>query len=210
MTENANHDTETTADIGSQRIGRVYAEALLNAAAKHGEVDGVLESLQALVKDVFRADPALELFFNSAVVGRDRRARSIESIFRPRAGDVFTNFLLVLNQHDRLNLLRPILAAARELSDERARRIRVRVESAVPLPENQREQLKKQLRQSLKLEPILETTTDPEIIGGLVVHVGDWLYDGSVRSQLETLRKQLIASSAHEIQSGRNRFSSSD
>lgn len=207
MNENEHANHETTADIGSQRVARVYAEALLNSAAKQGQVDDVLEELQALVKDVFRADPQLETFFASAAVGRDRKAKVIEDAFQSRAGELFTNFLQVLNQHDRLNLLRPILVAARELSDERARRIRVRVASAVPLGADQQTRLKDHLRQSLKLEPILETATDPDIIGGLVVRVGDWLYDGSVRSQLETLRNQLIASSAHEIQSRRDRFS---
>ena len=55
---------------------------------------------------------------------------------------------------------------------------------------------------------MLATKIDPDLLGGLVVRVGDWLYDASVRTQLETIRNQIIARSSHEIQSGRNRFSS--
>ena len=65
-----------------------------------------------------------------------------------------------------------------------------------------------QLRDLWQREPILESAVDPDLLGGLVVQVGDWLYDASVRTQLETLRNQLITRSSHEIQSGRDRFSS--
>ena len=60
----------------------------------------------------------------------------------------------------------------------------------------------------MRLEPILDLTLDPELLGGLIVRVGDWQYDGSVSGRLKTLRDHLIARSSHEIQSGRDRFSS--
>ena len=60
----------------------------------------------------------------------------------------------------------------------------------------------------LRREPVLELTVDPTLLGGLVVRVGDNLFDGSVRTRIDTLRKQLIERSSHEIQSGRDRFSS--
>ena len=117
------------------------------------------------------------------------------------------DFLKVLNQHERLNLLRPILSAAKELQDERAKRIRVQVRSAVPLADEQANRLRQQLRETLKLDPVLQTEVDHELLGGVVVRVGDWLYDASVRAKLESIRNQLIARSSHEIQSGRDRFS---
>jgi F-type H+-transporting ATPase subunit delta len=208
MDEHQQHDgQETTADVGSQRVARVYAEALLNAAEKRGQADAVLEALDSLVKDLFWADPNLEAFFSSGAIGRDRKAGVIRSVFGPRAGELFTNFLLVLNEHDRLDLLRPILEAARELRDQRAHRVRVYVKSAAPLDDGQRDRLREQLRTNLHREPLLETQVDPDLLGGVVVRVGDWVYDGSVRTQLETIRNQLIERSSYEIQSGRDRFS---
>jgi F-type H+-transporting ATPase subunit delta len=56
------------------------------------------------------------------------------------------------------------------------------------------------------MEPILDLQVDPQLLGGLVVKIGDWLYDGSVRARLQAFRDHLIARSSHEIQSGRNRF----
>jgi len=210
MSEHAVNEIHPTADVGSQRVARVYAEALLKAADHQGQADSGLEELNALVGEVFWRDPQFEEFLASGAIGRDRKAQVLGAVFEHRASPVFANFLMVLNNHERLGLLRPILAAYRELHDERARRIRVLVRTAVPLPDDQRARLQQELRETFHLEPILETKVDPDLLGGLVVRVGDWLYDASVRTQIETLRNQLIARSSHEIQSGRNRFSSAN
>jgi F-type H+-transporting ATPase subunit delta len=196
-----------TGDIGAQRIAGVYAEALLNAAQMQEQGDAVLEGLEFLIGEVFQQDPQFEAFLSSGAIGRDRKARAIQAIFEDRVSEVIYNFLMVLNQHGRLDLLRPILAALRNLLDQRSGRLRVHVRTAVPLPDDQRDRLYQELRQTFKREPVLEATVDPDLLGGMVVRVGDWLYDASVRTQIENLRNHLIASSSHEIQSRRDRFS---
>ncbi len=207
MNDDKDADFEPIADVSAQRVARVYAEALLNAADKQGQSDDVVEGLDSLIRDLFQAEPQLEAFLTSSAVGRERKARLIDKVFENKASVLFVDFLKVLNQHERLNLLRPILAAAKELRDERAKRIRVQVRSAVPLANDQENRLRQQLREALKLDPVLQTAVDPELLGGVVVRVGDWLYDASVRARLESIRNQLIARSSHEIQSGRDRFS---
>jgi F-type H+-transporting ATPase subunit delta len=205
---NNNHqELHVTADVGAQRVAHVYAEALLNAAEKKGQADSVQEQLDSLVRDLFAKEPQFEAFLSSASVGRDQKTKVIRDVFEKRASDVFFNFLMVLNQHDRLELLRPILAAAREISNQRARRIRVQVRTAVPLADDQQQRLHDLLSQTFRLEPVLEARVDPDLLGGMVLRVGDWLYDASVRTQLENIRNQLMSRSSYEIQSGRNRFS---
>jgi len=203
--EAAHH--ETVLEVNTQRIARVYAEALLRAAESHGLAAELFEELQALVDQVFKADPLFEEFLSSGAVDRKRKAEVIESAFAGRAGDLFINFLLVLNDHERAGLLRPIRDAYRELLDERAGKMRVQVKSAVALAQDQQERLRAELQAAFHKEPVLETQVDPNLLGGMVVRVGDWLYDLSVRAQLENIRDQIIARSSYEIQSGRNRFS---
>ena len=198
---------ETVLEVGTERIARIYAEALLRAAAKKDQADEILEELQALLDKVFKADPQFEAFLASGAVDRKRKAAVLDAVFAGRASDLLLNFLLVLNDHERLDVLHPIVAAYQELLNERAGRIKVQVRSAVPLPDDQKERLREQLRTALHKEPLLETETDPDLLGGLVVRVGDWLYDESVQAQLENIRNQIIARSSYEIQSGRNRFS---
>jgi F-type H+-transporting ATPase subunit delta len=198
----------TVLDVASQGIARVYAEALLGAAAKQNQVPEVLEELASLQEDVFPATPQLEVFLRSGAISRRPKAELIQRIFGARASQLFVNFLLVLNDHDRLDLLRGINQEAHALQDKREGRIKVLVKSAVPLPEDQRSRLEQELRRTLNQEPILETQVDPQLLGGLVIRVGDWLYDASVRRRLEDIRNQLIESSSYEIQSRRDHFSS--
>jgi F-type H+-transporting ATPase subunit delta len=204
-----NDDFQVPVNVDTQRVAKVYAESLYGAAAKQNQAKQVLDELQSLVGEVYKADPKIEVFLTSAIVGRDRKADLIKNVFSTRSSETFSNFLSVLNDHDRLDLLRPILTAYRELFDERSGHIHVHVRSAQPLPDDQRERLVLELKKAFQRDPILESRVEPDLLGGLVVQVGDWLYDASVRSNLETLRNQIIERSSHEIQSGRDRFSTS-
>jgi F-type H+-transporting ATPase subunit delta len=200
----------TVMDVGAERVARVYAEALLRAAEPQGQIDALLDEMDSLIQDVYRTEPQLELFFASDAVGRDRKAAVIHTVFDNRATPLFVNSLLVLNDHQRLPLLRAIVAEYRELRDRRANRVHVLVRSAVPLPPDQLEHLKQHLRTTFRMEPILDTQIDPELLGGVVVRVGDWLFDRSVRAELKDIRDQIIARSSYEIQSRRDRFSSAN
>jgi F-type H+-transporting ATPase subunit delta len=210
MTQNGEQNSSTTVDVGGQRVAKVYAEALLNAAQKQGRAQETLEELESLIQDIFRTAGQFEAFLASGAIGRNRKAEVLQKAFANRGSEIFVNFLLVLSNHERLDLLRPIARAYKELYDRRAGRMRVEVRSAVPLPEDQRNRLQQELRETFHREPMLESKIDPDLLGGLVVRVGDWLYDASIRTQLETIRNQIIARSSHEIQSGRDRFSSPD
>jgi F-type H+-transporting ATPase subunit delta len=195
-------------DVGAQRVARTYAQALLTAAEKQGQAPAVLEELESLVGDLFAALPQFEAFLSSLAISRTRKPSVIRSALQAQASPLVLNFLLVLNDHERLELLRPIAAAYRALYEERTGHIRVRVQSAVPLPDDQRQRLAEELRAKYQKEPILETSVDPDLLGGLVVQVGDWLCDGSVRSRVADILNQLIEKSSHEIQDRRDRFSS--
>jgi F-type H+-transporting ATPase subunit delta len=199
---------QTVFDDELRHVGGVYAEALLNAAEKSGQADEVYEELRALVVDVFRRDPQLEEFLSSRAVSRAHKDEVLQKAFDGRATDVFSNFLHVLNAHDRLDTLRAVALAYRGLYEQRADRVRVQVRSAMPLQDDQQDRLRNELRETFKKEPVLETRVDPDLLGGLIIQVGDHLYDSSIRTRLDQIRNQLIERSNHEIQSGRDRFSS--
>ena len=198
----------TVMDDEARQVARVYAEALYRAAERQGQADELLKELDDLVNDIFRRDPGLELFFASASIGRDRRAEAVRSAFSGRASDVLVHFLGVLNQHDRLGMIRPIAAAYRTLHNRRAHRVAVLVRSAVPLTDAERTRLCDDVRTVNHIEPLLEEKIEPELLGGLIIRIGDWVYDASVRTRLDTLRTQIIERSSHGIASGRDRFGS--
>jgi F-type H+-transporting ATPase subunit delta len=204
-TEQPHH--ETVLDDATRHVARVYAEALLNAAAKAGRDTDILRELEGLVGEVFARDPAIEGFLASAAIDRTRKAAVLRDAFEGRSDELLVNFLHVLNEHDRLDALRAVAAVYRELYDARSGRMGVNVTSAVPLTDEQQDRLRHQLREQFHREPILHARVDPALLGGLVVQVGDWVWDASVRTQIDEIREQVIERSTHAIQSGRNRFS---
>jgi F-type H+-transporting ATPase subunit delta len=201
---------ELFVDVSAKRLATIYAEALLNAAEAAKSVPEVLEEIDSLIDDVFAVDARLNALLSGAAVGRHVRHEAIEKAFKSRASSVFYKFLLVLNDHDRLDLIRPVRWAAHELNDERTRRIRVYVYSAVPLDAAVQSRIKTAAQNYFKLEPVLVLHVDKDLLGGLKLRIGDKVYDASLRTQIDNLRNQLIARSSHEIQSRRDRFSSAE
>jgi F-type H+-transporting ATPase subunit delta len=208
MNPNETPQHPTVFDDATQRVARAYAEALLNAAEKQGQAAAVVEDVEAVVTEVLPRDRYLEAFLTSRAVGRERKAHALRAAFQGRADDLFLNFLLVVNEHDRLDALRAIATALRDLCEQRAGKIRVQVRSAVPLADDQRQRLTQELQAAFGRDPALDARVDPELLGGMTVQVGDVLYDASVRTRLERIRNQLIERSSHAIQSERDRFSS--
>jgi F-type H+-transporting ATPase subunit delta len=192
MTEPVQVHHATVFDDATRHVARIYAEALLSAADKRQQTQEVLEQLEAFAHDVLDRDPTFVLFLASAVVGRDKKREALRRAFEGKINETLYNFLLVLNDHERLGVIREIAVTMREIYERRAGRVPVQVRAAVPLADDQRERLRQELREKFGREPVLDVRIDPELLGGLVVRVEDWVYDGSVRARLERIRKQLI------------------
>ena len=193
-------------DPSSQAVARTYADALLDAAGSGTE--GVLEDLGSFVDDVLDKLPDLREVFFSRVIGRDEKIRLIDQVFAPRTSPTVANFLRVLVRHDRLELVGLIVREARLRQEIRSGKQRVQIRTALPLNDQARDRLRKRLAESLPFDPILETQVDPSLIGGIVIRVADTVYDSSLVTRVAQLRERIRQRSLHEIQSGRDRFSS--
>jgi F-type H+-transporting ATPase subunit delta len=188
------------------RVAKTYAEALLAVAEQRDQADEVADELKALIGS-FATDPALEAFFKTPAVNRVRKDEVIAKVFEGRTTPVLADFLRLLNKKGRLGLIRLIAVAYRGLRDIKANRARVLVETAAPLSEKQIDDLRTTLGGLLSKTAVVVTRVNPELIGGLIVHVGDKVFDTSVRTKLFNVRNQLLERGNHEIQRGRDRFS---
>lgn len=203
--ENMLQQSEAAPSLG--RIPRSYAEALMNVAEARGEVVQVGIDYHQFVYEVFPQLPGLEAYLDSPAVNKSRKDEVIVQLLEGRATPLFIDFLRLLNRKDRLGMLRFIGIAYRTLYELRRNRIRILVEAASPLSDDQQRSLSESLQALLGKQPILVTRIRPELIGGLVVHAGDKVFDTSLRTKLLTLRNQLLSRGTYEIQSRRDRFS---
>ena len=192
-------------DPSAQAVARVYADAFLDAAASVG-VQDALEEFASFLDDVLALHPDFESLL-TGILGRDDKIAIINRVVEPLGSELFTNFLRVLARHERLDLLWLILNESRHKHEVRTGRERVQVTSAKTLSGEHLEKIRQCLDEALPFEPILETNVDPSLLGGLVIRVGDTVYDSSLRTRMKQLRQRLRQRSLHEIQSGRDRFS---
>jgi F-type H+-transporting ATPase subunit delta len=184
-----------------------YAEALIGAAEKEGQVEPVLEELAEIEKDVLKAFPRFALLLASPRVSTAHKDQILTEVLGKGASSLVLRFLRVLNRHERLGMLDVVAREARAIWDQRNHRVSVHVRTAFPLDETQLQTLRDRLAALTGATPVLLVSTDPDLIGGLVVQVGDHRYDASVKNRLAQLRQRLIEGKMHEIQSRRDQFS---
>jgi len=194
---------ETILEGPRGRLARVYAEALLASATKANEADAVGEQLNAVADDLLANNPAVARFLENPAVKRRQKYDALNAAFNNQQSGtslLFRKFLGVLHANGRLGMLRDIAAAYRMLQDKAAKRVRVTVRTATELTPEQTEALTQSLADTLNQTPILRVVVEPALLGGLIVQVGDRVYDTSVRSRLETLRTHLMTSVPHVVQ----------
>ncbi|GAB4133508.1 MAG: ATP synthase F1 subunit delta [Thermogutta sp.] len=204
--EDAKFAAEFSPDVTVERIAAVYAEALLDVAEATGEADSLVQELEDLVREVLDSYPEFEDILGSSVVSHEEKTQILRRVFGGRASNRLLDFLLVLSRRGRLDCLRAIVRAVREEWIRRRNEIRVRVKTAVTLSAEVVSELERTLESLLGRRPIIEQRVEPDLLGGIVIEVGDTVFDASVAVQLERVRKQIIDRSAHEIQSRRDRF----
>lgn len=172
-------------------IADVYAAALYRLAADAGQADDVRAEIEELVR-IAAADPQLGAFLSSSAIDDDDRERSLEKMFRGRLSDTVLNTLQVLNRRGRLGLLSAVLRAyVLRLEADRGQ-VEVTVTSAVALDAGQKAQTEQVAAALSGKKPIVDYIVDPDILGGLVLQIGDRRLDNSLRQQLATAQQRLL------------------
>ncbi|MDQ2671736.1 MAG: ATP synthase F1 subunit delta [Actinomycetota bacterium] len=168
-----------------------YAGALFEAARERSELEEVLSDLGEFVSALHESEE-LRLFFYGGQVPERQKRRAIDGLTEGMKTSS-TNFLKVLVDNGREEILEEVLGRYEQLVKEHLGRIEVGVTTAVELSEEQAGRLKERLGTVLEgREVILETNVDPELIGGAVFRFGGRMMDGSIRGRLESLREGML------------------
>lgn len=198
-----------TADIGKQQIAAVYAKALVSASEKTGNTHEVVDELDSIVDDVLVKFPGFEATLGSSRLSEDEKVGLIDRVFA-NGSDQLKSFLKVLADHDRLDCLRQVRIEARRIYNEIQNRISVQVTTAGTLSDEQRHEIVDALQRKMSCEVDLNHEVDENIIGGMVVRVGDTIIDGSVRNKLAQMKSQAVQKVVEQIHAVSDRFSSGE
>ena len=200
------HVPSVMEDPSATLIAKVYSKALL-ASVPESDKDSVLGEFSEFLNIAITENPAFGKMLTSKSLNKDEQLGLIDRVLAPNASELLTNFLRVLAKHERLDLLEQIFTQITKLRDTETGKKAVLVRTAFELSDSTISSIKQRLEETLGFTPVINTSIDQSVIGGLVIQVDDTVYDGSLRTRLKQLRGRLSNRSIHEIQSGRDRFS---
>lgn len=180
-------------------IARRYARALLDVssdpAAGAAQADAVAEQLAGLVRAFQGHRDLTDVMLNPAYP-RAARTKVVDAVIQAGGkglSPVVANLLRLLVDRNRLSQLPDISRVYRTLADARAGRLRGELVSAAPLGPDVLQRLAQSMAKATQRDVVLEPRVDPTVIGGVAAQVGGTLYDGTLRTQLEELRRTLKA-----------------
>lgn len=176
----------------SSAIFARYGHALADVAFESGEDAAVRRDLDTY-QEIFGQVPALLDSLDSPAVNRDAKDRVLtELLHRYPVAPMVRNFLRLLLDHHRIRYFAEIRAAYEKTVDERKGVIAARVTCAAPLQDAEHASLRASLARATGKQVNLNVETDPELLAGVIVQIGSTVYDGSIRTQLEEMRKRLV------------------
>ena len=172
-----------------EEIAQVYARALFEVASERDLLDLIREQLEQFVQ-ALRENRDLQTFFFSPYFSTEEKKRALERVVQG-ADPTFMSFLETLVEAHRMPVLFRIRERYEQLWDEAKQVLPVSVTSAIPLDKSIVKEIGERIGEQTGQTVQLTTSADPEILGGVVVRVGNSILDASIRTRLNRLRNQL-------------------
>jgi F-type H+-transporting ATPase subunit delta len=172
-----------------EEIAEVYARALFEVAKEHDVLDRVHEELGEF-SEALSDDRTLQVFLFSPYFSSQEKREGVQKVVSD-ADERFVNFLELLAERHRMPALFRIRREFDALWADENQLLPVTVTSAVELDEGLVEEIGKRIQEQTGRQVELSSNVDPEVLGGLMVRVGNMVLDGTVRNRLERLRKQV-------------------
>jgi F-type H+-transporting ATPase subunit delta len=176
-------------------VARRYARAIFELAQEKGVVDQIGRELE-LVASLFETNREFRAVMNDVLIAPQVKREMLNKLLLGKVSDLTMNFLNVVVRKRREAYLPQMYRAYQDLANEALGIVEVEVRSAVQLPEETVRNLEAKLVSRLGKRVKFQTQVAPELIGGLVVRVGDLLMDGSVKTRLARMHDRLIRSKA--------------
>ena len=171
------------------KLARVYAKALLDLAVEQNNLPTVREEI-GHIKAVLEASPDLKRALGSPVVKDDQKRAVFSSIFKDKLGELTLRFADLLIRQGRGAQFKAIFQAFEE-AFLRFKGIRAAVvTTAYELSAQEEQDIKEKLAQLSGQDIQLEKKIDPDLIGGMILRMGDRQYNGSVAAELKRLRRE--------------------
>ena len=173
-------------------IAQRYSAALFALASEAGAVEQTVAQLDAFVAALDR-DPELAQFFESPVIERSRKEQMLAAALAD-ASELVRNFVVLLVRKRRENIVRVVARQMHDLHDRQVGRERATIDTPAPLPPQELAALARRLSGVYQRTIVPDVKVQPDLLGGIIVQVGDRYIDASAAGKLEEMRRHLLAS----------------
>lgn len=170
------------------RVSSRYAKSLLMLAVEQNQLDEVYRDMKNIAK-VCNENRDFVVFLRSPIVKADKKIKVIEKVFDGQLGKMVSGFITIIANHHRENALGEIAASFVSQYKEFNKVTSAELISAVKLDEAQRKAILEKIRKNFTPTIEMKETIDPELIGGMIVRVGDQQFDASISRKLKEMRK---------------------
>ena len=177
------------------RVARRYASALMSSANETNKLQQVSDDL-SLIRQVIKDSKEFAAFLCSPVVKVDKKTEVLEELFASRVQPLTWEFIRLVALKRREEALEAIADEFFRLRDVQEKIVRVKVKSSTELSSDQTAKLIASFERLTGKNVRIAAAVDASLVGGFVARVGDTMYDGSVRHQLEVMRKRLAEGTA--------------
>lgn len=171
-------------------VEKVYSEALFELASEQKCTDTVNDELSSLA-EIFRGNPEIAKMLGAPTVNSEDKLRFIENVFKGKISEITYNFLCLLTDKKRVQYLPSIADNFKIRFYEMKNIVEVKVTTSTPLNDILREKLKLKLESVYKKTIVIKETINPEILGGIIINYGNTMLDGSVKTRLDSMQKQI-------------------
>ncbi len=171
-------------------VARRYARALYEEAERESKKDAVDKDVDFIRLSLAESRELVD-FFQSPVISREKKQAIVHALFDPHVDGLTMRFLALLVEKQRENIVPAIVAAYLGMRDEHLNVVEARVRTAEHMNEVEQKKLAEALARMTGKKIRLQVTEDDSLIGGVVIRIGDTVYDGSVQHQLERLRDRM-------------------
>jgi F-type H+-transporting ATPase subunit delta len=172
-----------------EEIAQVYARSLFEVAKEHGKLDEIHDQLNEFV-DALDGNRDLQVFLFSPYFSTVEKKEGLGKVL-DGADPQFENFLELLVEKHRMPVLFRVRRQFEEYWQDEHRLLPVQITSAVKLDEETVAHIKERIAEQTDRTIELTTEVDPDILGGIVLRVGNSILDASIRNRLETLRRRV-------------------
>ncbi len=172
-------------------VSKTYGDALFELALEDGKLDLFFEEAQT-VMDIFKENDEFVKLLNHPKIGKDDKVQVVENVFKERISAPFTGFMVLMVKKDRQREFLPVMQYFIDRVKEYKKIGIAYVTAAITLSEEQKNRVESKLLATTEYESLeMHYDVDVDLVGGMVIRIGDRIVDSSIKTKLAELSKNL-------------------